>query len=81
MKKSESVFLAAVVLLVAGAAVLVYGIIAFDSARHSLGNAIGKLISGGSQRESMAIVEMIAGAAGALIGLVMLFFRGRRKRR
>jgi hypothetical protein len=81
MKKSESIFLAAIVFLVAGAAVLVYGIFSFDAARHSLGNAIGKLFTGGSQRESTAIVEMIGGGAGVLIGLVLLFARGRKVRR
>ena len=81
MKKSEFFFLIAIILLVAGAAVLVYGIIAFDSARSSLGNKLEKLVTGSSQRETQAIIEMIAGGAVAVIGLALLFLRGRKTRR
>ena len=67
-----------VLIAVIGLAVLVFGIYQFNVARESLGNALGKLIKGSSKQETVAIVEMIAGGALALLGVFLAF--GRRKR-
>lgn len=81
MKKSDALFLVGLVLLVAGAAVLIYGIVAYNNASSSIGNALGKLLTGRSHAENQAVIEMIAGGAAAVIGVAVLLLRGRRARR
>jgi hypothetical protein len=80
MKRSNTLLVLGLILLVAGAAVLVYGIISYNSVRGTLGNAVGKLFTGRSAAEDQAMIEMIAGGAAALLGLVFLIVprRGRR---
>ncbi len=81
MKKADALFLIGIILLVAGAAVLIYGIVAYNNAHSSIGNTLGKLLTGKSQAENQALIEMIAGGAGVVIGLAVLVLRGRRARR
>ncbi len=81
MKKADALFLVGLILLVAGAAVLIYGIVEYNNAHSSIGNTLGKLLTGKSQAENRAIIEMIAGGAAAVIGLAVLLLRGRRARR
>jgi hypothetical protein len=80
MRRSNALLVFALVLLVAGAAVLVYGIITYNNVRGTLGNAVGKLLTGRSEAEDRAVIEMIAGGAGALVGLVLLIAPRRRRR-
>ena len=80
MKKSDTLFLVGLVLLVAGAAVLIYGIVAYNNAHSSLGNALGKLLTGKSEAETRAVIEMIAGGAAGVVGLAVLLFRRRARR-
>jgi len=77
VKKSDAMLLLGLILLVAGVAVLIYGIYAYNGAKASLGNALGKLFTGRSRDETNAVVEMIAGGAGAVLGLVLILARGR----
>ncbi len=79
MRKSNAALVFGLILLVAGAAVLVYGIIAYNDVRSSLPNAVGKLFTGKSAAEDQAVVEMIAGGAVALVGLVFLIAPRRRR--
>ncbi len=80
MRRSNALLVFGLILLVAGAAALVYGIITYNDARASLGNAVGKLFTGRSPAEDRAIIEMIAGGAVALVGLIFLVVpRGRRR--
>jgi hypothetical protein len=79
MKSRNSRLLSGLILLVIGAAVFVYGFIAYDAAHGSLGGAIQRIFNGTSTEEQQALIEMIAGAAVAVIGLVfMITRRGRR---
>ena len=75
MKSRNSRLLAGLILLVIGAAVFTYGLIAYENAHGSLGGAIEKIFSGNSSEEQQALIEMIAGAAVAVIGLVFLVTR------
>ena len=77
MKRVNLFFLVGLVLAVGGAALLVFGIVGYNDAKASLGNALGKLLSGRSQAETTALVEIIAGGAVAVIGLALMFFRSR----
>ena len=82
MKRSDSQLLAGLILFVIGAAVLVYGIVAYNQARASLGNAVHRLFLGsGSQAEQQSIIEMIGGGAVALVGLILVLFRRSRGKR
>jgi hypothetical protein len=83
MKIGSTRLLAGLVLLVAGAALFAYGLIAYDHARSLLGGAIhgiNKFFGTTSQAEQQAIIEMAAGGAAAVLGLVFLL-SGRRRRR
>jgi len=66
---------------VIGLAILVYGIYQYNvihqSLVKSLGNTFDKLIKGSSKPETLAIAEMIAGGALAVVGAFLSF--GRRK--
>jgi hypothetical protein len=75
MKKSDALVLVGLVLLVAGAAVLIYGIVEYNNAHSSLGGTLGKLLTGRSEAENRAVIEMIAGGAAGVIGLAVLLFR------
>ncbi len=77
MKRSDALLLVGMILAVAGAAVLIYGIVSFNSVRASVGNALGKLITGRSAGESQAVAEMVGGAAGVVLGAALILFRGR----
>jgi hypothetical protein len=80
MKKADALFLVGLVLLAAGAAVLIHGIVAYNNAHSSLGNALGKLLTGRSEAENRAVIEMIAGGAAGVVGLAVLLFRRRARR-
>jgi hypothetical protein len=81
VKRSDALLLLGLILTVAGAAVLIYGIFAFNSAKASLGSALGKLLTGRSNDENRAVIEMIAGGAAGVLGLALIVFRGQRSRR
>jgi hypothetical protein len=80
MKRNDSRLLAGLILLVIGAAVLAYGIIGYNNARASLGGAIQRLVNGSSSEERTAIIEIICGAAVAVIGIVLVLARRTRRR-
>jgi CDP-diacylglycerol pyrophosphatase len=77
MKRSDVLLLVGMILVVAGAALLIYGIVSYNSVRASVGNALGKLITGRSAGENQAVIEMIAGGAGVVLGAGFILFRGR----
>ncbi len=80
MKNSNSRLLAGLILLVLGAAVFAYGLIAYNGDKSSLGSSIQRAFNGRSAIEQQALIEMIAGAAVALVGLVLLVTRRARRR-
>jgi hypothetical protein len=81
MKRNDSRLLAGLILFVIGAAVLAYGIVTYNSEKASLGGVLQKLFTGSSPAEQQAFIEMIAGGAIALIGLILIIARrGRRSR-
>lgn len=78
MKTNGTRLLAGLILLVIGAAVFAYGLVAFDRARGLLGGAVhgvNKFFGTTSKAEQQAIIEMVAGGAVAVVGLVVLFLR------
>ena len=77
MKRSDALLLLGLVLVVAGAAVLLYGIVDYNNVRASVGNVLGRIITGRSADENRAVIEMIAGGAGAVLGVALVLFRGR----
>ena len=83
MKTNSTRFLAGLILLVIGAVVFAYGLIEYDRARALLGGAvhgINKFFGTTSKVEQRAIIEMVAGAAAAVIGLALLLVRRGRRR-
>ena len=80
MKRNDSRLLVGLILFVVGAAVLAYGIIAYNHERQSLGGSLQRLFTGSSSGEQQAVIEMIAGGAVALIGIIILLVRGSRRR-
>jgi hypothetical protein len=81
VKHTNLFFVIGLVLAVGGAALLVFGIVGYNDAKASVINAIGKVLSGRSRAETTAIAEMVGGGGAALIGLVLMFARGRGKAR
>ncbi len=77
MRRSNAFFLVGLILLVAGAAALVYGIISYNQVTETVGGAFKNLFSGGADK-NQAIIWIVAGAAGAVVGLVLLL-SGRRR--
>jgi hypothetical protein len=75
MKSRNSRLLAGLILLVIGAAVFVYGLMAYEPARGTISGVIQRIFNGSSTEEQQALIEMIAGAALAVIGLVFLVAR------
>jgi hypothetical protein len=74
MKSSRNIlFIVGLVLLIAGAAILVYGIITYNDVQKALGPSIVKAFTGSSNEEQQAIIYMVAGGAAALLGLILLF--------
>jgi hypothetical protein len=80
MKRNDSRLLAGLILFVVGAAVLAYGIVTYSNEKASFVGGLQKLFTGSSPAEQQAIVEMIAGGAVALIGLILMIFRRSRRR-
>jgi hypothetical protein len=80
MKRNDSRLLAGLILLVIGAAVLAYGIIGYNNARASLGGAIQRIFNGTSSEEQTAVLEMICGAAVAVVGFILILTRRVRRR-
>ncbi len=79
MRRSNAFFLVGLILLVAGAAALVYGIINYNTASSSAGGVImNKIFGARTDAENQAIIWIVAGAAGAVVGLVLLL-SGRRR--
>jgi hypothetical protein len=74
-------FFIGLVLLVGGAALLVFGIVGYNDAQASIGGIVEKIVKGRSQAETTAIAEMAGGGAAAVIGLVLMLSRGRGKSR
>jgi hypothetical protein len=81
MRKGQARLLIGLVILVAGAAVGVYGYLQYQNVRASFGGALAHAFAGGSKAETQAIIEMISGAAAAIIGLGVMLVRGSRGRR
>jgi hypothetical protein len=79
MARSGSRILAGLILLVAGAAGFVYGLITYNNQRGALGSTIERIVNGSSVGERNATIFMIAGGAVALIGLLTLAFGSRRR--
>jgi hypothetical protein len=83
MKTNGTRLLAGLILLVIGAVVFAYGLIAYDKARALLGGAVhglNKFFGTTSKAEQQAIIEMVAGAAAAVAGLALLLVRRGRRR-
>ena len=77
MRKANAFFLVGIILLVAGGAALVYGIINYNNASGSLPGALGKVFNVRTEAENQSILEMIVGGAAAVVGLVLLLVRRR----
>jgi hypothetical protein len=83
MKNGSSRLIAGLIALVIGAAVFAYGLIAYDNARGALGglaHGVNRLFGTTSKAEQQAIIEMVAGGAVAVVGLVLLLARRGRRR-
>jgi hypothetical protein len=82
MKSSSTRLLVGLVLLVAGAAVFVYGIVNYENDHASLGGAIRRALTGSSPRQQEGVLEMIGGGAAAVAGLLLAAMRrtGRKRR-
>ena len=82
VKQMNLNFVIGLVLLVGGAALLVFGIVGYNDAQSpTIGGIVEKIVKGRSQAETTAIAEMVGGGAAAVVGLVLMLSRGRGKSR
>jgi LPXTG-motif cell wall-anchored protein len=79
MHRSNASLLAGLIVFVAGAAGFTYGLFMYNNQKPSIGNVLQKIFNGSSTEEQTAVIFMIAGGAVALIGLLLVIFRGRRR--
>jgi LPXTG-motif cell wall-anchored protein len=79
MRNNNGLFIIGLVLLIAGAAVLVYGIIQYSNVTKALIPSVMKSIAGSSDEEKQAVTLMIVGGAGALLGFFLLVVSRRRR--
>ncbi len=77
-KRSDARLLAGLILLVVGAAGFTYGVVTWNQAHAALRDTLQRIMTGTTAAESQAIVVMIAGAAVAAIGIVLLAIPRRR---
>ena len=84
MKKRSVFSVIGVILIIAGVAALVYGLTTYTQLQDDIANRFAKAISGSSDQETQALYITIAGAAGVVVGLVLLIAnrkKSRKKRR
>ncbi len=79
MPRSNTRLLAGLIHLVIGAAGFAYGLITYNNQKSSITSGLQRLFTGSSADERTATIFMIAGGAVALIGLLFLVFRSRRR--
>ena len=80
MKRNDSRLLAGLILFVIGAAGFAYGLITWNNERASLGGSLRHTFQlGAGEGETQALIFIIAGAAVAVIGLLILIVRRRRR--
>jgi len=70
----------AFIMLVAGAALAVYGYYEYDSLQNSVENILKKTLLGNSDAEKRSVIIMISGGVAALVGLGMLVTSSKRRR-
>ncbi|MGA2973875.1 MAG: DUF3185 family protein [Spirochaetia bacterium] len=80
MKRNPPRLIAGLILLIMGAALFTYGIVAYNNERASIGGSIQRIFNGSSAGEKQAIIEMIGGGALVAIGLVLMLVRQVRRR-
>lgn len=81
MKKREILFFVGIVLLIAGAAALVYGLVTYSQLQDDLVNRFTKAFAGSSSQENQALYITIAGAAGVVVGLILLLTNKKKTRK
>ncbi len=80
MRNNNALFIIGLVLLIAGAAVLVYGVIQYSDVSKEVFPSLGKSLLGiTTEKENQAKTLMITGGAGALLGFVLLVVSRRRR--
>jgi hypothetical protein len=77
MRKANTFFLIGLILLIAGGAALVYGIITFNTESGSISGFFGKIFNTYTEKQNQALLELIIGGAAAIVGLVLLVVRRR----
>jgi len=79
MARNQVSLLVGIVLLAAGIAAAVYGIYMYSNLQNSVMNTLEKAFVGNTEGETQAFIFIGAGAVGAILGIVLL--AGKKKRR
>ena len=81
MARNQLSLLLGIILLAAGIASAVYGVYMYNNLQNSVMNTLEKAFSGSTQGETQAFIFIGAGAVGAILGLVLLLGKKKRRRR
>jgi len=79
MAKNQVSLLIGVLFLAAGIAAAVYGVYTYTNLQDSVMNTLEKAFVGNTEGETQAIIFIAAGAVAAVLGIVLL--AGKKKRR
>jgi hypothetical protein len=72
VRRNNALFIVGLVLLIAGAATLVYGFIMYNDASKAFLPSLSKALTGSSQEGNQATTLMLVGGGAALLGLLIL---------
>ena len=81
MAKNQLSLLVGIVLLAAGIAAALYGVYMYNNLQNSVMNTLEKAFAGSTEGETQAFIFIGAGAIGAILGIVLLAGKKKRRRR
>ncbi len=81
MAKNQMNLVIGIILLAAGIAAAAYGVYIYNGLQASVMNQLEKAFVGNTEAETQALIFIIAGAVAAVLGLVLVLGKKKRKRR
>ena len=81
MARNQVSLLIGIILLAAGISAAVYGFYMYTNLQNSVMNTLEKAFIGSTEGETQAFIFIAAGAVGAVLGIVLLAGKKKKRRR